>query len=485
VDTPITIVEMCAGYGGIGLGLRRIFGEKLRTIAYSEIEASPCELLLTRMEEGQLEPAPIWTDLKSFPWQDFNGLVSILVAGYPCQPFSSAGARKGKDDPRHLFPYILEGVKSMRPTLCLFENVEGHITLGLSSVISSLEEIGYECSFCVCSASEVGAPHQRKRIFLMAYDSSQRVQGHWASWLQESYTYARKTLSLCGGETRDAFPARPKQPQHWWEPPRVVGNPKHNGLSSTKIDGGSVSTSNDLSEGTELPCESSGASKSNCDKDIPECEERVVNTLLPSGIDVSREECSSTEQLELGNPSSMGNTEGGVSGVSQGGNWWESPRAGSQTGGEYEQLAYSENSRCGGGSNQDGDNREGFSLNSGEVEPVLRSETSGCCGDSRGKQVGDSECGGWESGDGNWTQAEESGTGCEHGSGLSPRPEAESEICGSVDGTPDWMGYVNLCQTYNDRISELKMLGNGVCPAQAERAFLLLISELGQRYASC
>ncbi len=359
---------MCAGYGGIGLGLRRIFGEKLRTIAYSEIEAGPCELLLTRMEEGQLEAAPIWTDLKSFPWSDFNGLVSILVAGYPCQPFSAAGARKGKDDPRHLFPYILEGIKSMRPTLCLFENVEGHISLGLPSVISSLEEIGYECAFCLCSASEVGAPHQRKRMFLMAHDSSQRVQGHWASWLQESYTYARKTLSLRGSETSHPFPARPSEPQYWWEPPRVLGNPKHDGLSTATISGSTLETGDNLSEGEELSCESSGASKSNCFEDL-----------------------------------------------------------------------------------------------------------------SEGEELGNSECGGCESGDVSGQEAEESRTGCESGGGIPSGQEVITQMGGSLDGSPDWVGYVELCKSYSDRAAELKMLGNGVCPLQAERAFHVLISELGSR----
>lgn len=368
MDTPITIVEMCAGYGGIGLGLRRIFGEKLRTIAYSEIEASPCELLLARMEEGQLDAAPIWTDLKSFPWQEFHGLVSILVAGYPCQPFSAAGARKGEDDPRHLFPYIREGIRQMRPTICFFENVEGHISLGLEQVLADLEEIGYESSFCLCSAAEVGLPHQRKRVFIMAYDKSQRVEGHWASWLQESYTHARKTLSLCGDKTSGAFPARPNKPQHWWEPPRVLGNPKHDGLHGSEISGSSVEASDYCEEGEELSCESTGASKSNCFEDLSECEE-------------------------------LGNTE----------------------------------------------------------------------------------CSGWQGGDVAQPEAEESGTGCEHGGGVSPRPEIEPSFCGDSDGTPDWVGYVNLCKSYSDRIAELKMLGNGVCPLQAERAFLVLLSELGQK----
>ncbi|NDG86268.1 MAG: DNA cytosine methyltransferase [Proteobacteria bacterium] len=111
--------------------------------------------------------------------------MDILSGGYPCQPWSAAGRRLGKDDPRHLWPWIAEGIKNCQPRLCLFENVEGHISLGLSTVVSDLEELGYKVSWGIFSASEVGAPHQRKRVFILAGRSEWLANAphqlsHWA-----------------------------------------------------------------------------------------------------------------------------------------------------------------------------------------------------------------------------------------------------------------------------------------------------------------
>jgi len=191
--TKTTHIGLCSGYGGIDLGLRRAIPD-LRTVAYAEIEAFAVENLLARMEGGQLDPAPIWPDLKSFPWAEFRDRVDILSGGYPCQPFSAAGKRLGTDDPRHLWPYIADGIRILRPKFCFFENVEGHITLGLREVVGELESMGYKVSWGIFSASEVGAPHQRKRVFIMAYDKSERVQRLWPAWQQESSTHEQSQL---------------------------------------------------------------------------------------------------------------------------------------------------------------------------------------------------------------------------------------------------------------------------------------------------
>jgi DNA (cytosine-5)-methyltransferase 1 len=161
-----TVISFCSGYGGIERGLD-LAGVEHRVIAYVEIEAFAIANLVNKMEDGVIPPAPIYTDLKTFPAELFRGRVDLLTGGYPCQPFSGAGSRKGEDDPRHLWPFIRRHLQSIRPARCFFENVEGHISLGLSSVISDLEEDGYRSTWGIFSAREVGAPHQRKRVFIM------------------------------------------------------------------------------------------------------------------------------------------------------------------------------------------------------------------------------------------------------------------------------------------------------------------------------
>ncbi len=89
-----THISTCAGYGGIDLGLRRVI-ENIRTIAYVEIEAFAVANLVAKIEEGELDAAPIWTNLKTFDAKPFLGKVDLLSGGISCQPFSSASNWKG------------------------------------------------------------------------------------------------------------------------------------------------------------------------------------------------------------------------------------------------------------------------------------------------------------------------------------------------------------------------------------------------------
>lgn len=228
VDTtsPITHISLCAGYGGIDIGLARAISN-LRTIAFSEIEAFACANLVSKMEAGLLDCAPIWTDLKTFPWDEFRGKVDIISGGFPCQPFSCAGKRNGDEDPRHLFPYILDGIRRSRPSIVFLENVEGIISSKLNGegwndpagtpvllhVLRELERVGYKATAGVFSASEVGAPHQRKRVFILAYRSGEghnwralqdRICGRGISELPQPYERGchkiRSEFKGCGGD---------------------------------------------------------------------------------------------------------------------------------------------------------------------------------------------------------------------------------------------------------------------------------------------
>ena len=190
-----TVISFCSGYGGIERGLD-LAGLEHRVIAYVEIEAFAIANLVNKMEAGQLPPAPIYTNLKTFPAHLFRDRVDLITGGYPCQPFSAAGQRKGTDDPRHLWPYIRRHIEAIRPARCFFENVEGHISLGLSTVISDLEEDGYRATWGIFSAREAGAPHQRKRVYILA-DTNSNQQRPWVRQEQSQ----RYTAGQCSSDS--------------------------------------------------------------------------------------------------------------------------------------------------------------------------------------------------------------------------------------------------------------------------------------------
>ena len=124
------------------------------------------------MEEGSLDPAPVWTDLKSFDGTDWRGAVDLIAAGYPCQPFSHAGKRKGADDPRHLWPDVARVIRETQPRALVLENVQGHITKGLQEVLEEIAELGFDAEWGVYSAAQAGLPHRRNRLFILAYSRS-------------------------------------------------------------------------------------------------------------------------------------------------------------------------------------------------------------------------------------------------------------------------------------------------------------------------
>jgi len=95
--------------------------------------------------------------------------IDILTAGYPCQPFSHAGKRKGADDERHLWPGVARAIGDLRPRIVVLENVRGHVSLGLDAVLGDLAALGYDARWGVVRAADAGAAHGRARIFILAY----------------------------------------------------------------------------------------------------------------------------------------------------------------------------------------------------------------------------------------------------------------------------------------------------------------------------
>ncbi|MEZ5709741.1 MAG: DNA cytosine methyltransferase [Blastomonas sp.] len=175
VDADMRGISLCAGYGGLDLGLH-IAEPAYRTVCFVEREAHAAATLVARMADTALAEAPIWDDLKSFDGEPWRGRVHIVTAGYPCQPFSTAGLRAGKSDSRHLWPEVARIVDEAQPEWVFCENVEGHLTLGLPDVIEDLRRMGYRTKAGLFAAAETGASHRRNRLFILAHSNSKRCR---------------------------------------------------------------------------------------------------------------------------------------------------------------------------------------------------------------------------------------------------------------------------------------------------------------------
>ena len=158
-------LDLFSGIGGFSLGLESTGG--FETVAFCDIEKYCLQVL-----EKRFPGVPRYTDIKELNYDKIksDGLfpIDIITGGYPCQPFSVAGRKKGEEDPRHLWPEMFRLVQELRPSWVIGENVSGHIKLGLDTVLKNLESEGYSARTFSISASSVGANHQRERVWIVA-----------------------------------------------------------------------------------------------------------------------------------------------------------------------------------------------------------------------------------------------------------------------------------------------------------------------------
>ena len=163
-------VDLCSGIGGFALGFQWA-GLSPQPHLFCDIEPW-CRSIL----QQHWPNVPVASDVKELANDPDRNVpdCDIITAGYPCQPFSAAGKRKGTEDDRHIWPYILKIVASKRPTWCVFENVYGHISLGLDEVLTDLEHEGYTTRTFVVPACGVNAPHKRNRVWIIAHTNNPR-----------------------------------------------------------------------------------------------------------------------------------------------------------------------------------------------------------------------------------------------------------------------------------------------------------------------
>lgn len=163
-----------AGSGGGILG-GKILGWK--TVCAVEIEKYPTCVLIQRQNDGILPPFPIWDDIRTFDGRPWRGIVDVVSGGFPCQDISCAGNGAGLSGARSgLWFEMLRTIRQVRPRFAFVENSPMLTIRGLDTVLSGLAEIGYNAEWCVLGASDCGAPHYRKRIWILAYTSGKRFE---------------------------------------------------------------------------------------------------------------------------------------------------------------------------------------------------------------------------------------------------------------------------------------------------------------------
>lgn len=161
-------LALCAGAGGLELGVSLALPQ-YRIVGWVERDAYAAAALVARMEEATLDEAPVWSDICTFDGKPWRGVVDIITAGYPCQPFSVSGQRRGVEDERFVWPHVRRVLAETGAPILFVENVPGHVKQGLETVYADLCSMGYGVEAGIFSAAESGAPHSRERLFFLAY----------------------------------------------------------------------------------------------------------------------------------------------------------------------------------------------------------------------------------------------------------------------------------------------------------------------------
>ena len=191
-------VDLCSGIGGFALGFE--WAGLSEPVLFCDIEPWSRKVLAKHWPH-----VPIAEDVKDLA-SDPARLVpdcDILTAGYPCQPFSLAGERRGTEDDRHIWPYIFTIIQRKRPSWCVFENVYGHVSMGLDEVLSDLEGQGYAARPFIVPACGVDAPHRRDRVWIVGYTEDNGCEWRCEATGREGQTHQlQQQLSVRGEPSR-------------------------------------------------------------------------------------------------------------------------------------------------------------------------------------------------------------------------------------------------------------------------------------------
>ncbi len=207
-------LALFAGAGGGILG-GHLLGWK--TVCAVEWEPYPACVLAARQNDGILPPFPIWDDVQTFDGKPWRGIVDVVSGGFPCQDISSAGKGAGIEGSRSsMWKHMARIIDEVRPRFAFVENSPMLVGRGAAMVIGDLAEMGYDCQWCIVSASDCGAPHQRDRFWLVAHAKGDRYQqGRRQSHVHQAHGRQDRELrtELGGTSKQPADMADPAQLQ--------------------------------------------------------------------------------------------------------------------------------------------------------------------------------------------------------------------------------------------------------------------------------
>jgi len=219
-------------FAGAGGG---ILGGKLlgwRTVCAVEWEPYPASVLCARQNDGLLPPFPIWDDVQTFDGKPWRGIVDVVSGGFPCQDLSAAGARAGLDGARSgLWKEMARVVSEVRPRFVFVENSPMLVNNGLGRVLGDLSDLGFDARWTVMGANEVGAQHNRDRIWIVANANSKGLQ--WTHDNQKKTKRIQQSPSKCiqagvpitrSMLSTSYFQRRSDAMAHWMDRLKAIGN---------------------------------------------------------------------------------------------------------------------------------------------------------------------------------------------------------------------------------------------------------------------
>lgn len=170
MNVALRSISLFAGGGGLDLGLE---ASGVVTVCRVEHEAYAAAVLAARSEDGALDPAPVWSDVSTFDGRPWRGRVDLIAGGFPCQDISHAGKQAGIEGERSgLWKEFLRIIREVGPRYVFVENVSALLVRGLDVVLGDLASSGFDAEWECFRASDVGAPHRRERVFILAHAQS-------------------------------------------------------------------------------------------------------------------------------------------------------------------------------------------------------------------------------------------------------------------------------------------------------------------------